>query len=67
MDPMDETPPTRAVDLLSRVAAALTNQEITNLLDLYFRRMAAAEGEIVALLAEARRRRSPPAPPTQAT
>jgi hypothetical protein len=63
MDPMDETS-TRAFDLLSRVAKALTNEEITRLLDLYFRRMAAAEGDIVALLGEARRRQSPPAPPT---
>jgi hypothetical protein len=65
MDPMDETF-TRAVDLLSRVAVALTNEELTRLLDMYCCRIAATEGEIVALLGEMNRRRSS-LPPTQAT
>ena len=63
MDPMDETP-TR-LELLSRVVAVLTNQELIGLLDLYFRRIAAAEAELVALLGEASRRSS--LPPTRAT
>ena len=62
MDPMDETP-TR-LELLSRVVAVLTNQELIGLLDLYFRRIAAAEAELVALLGEASRRSS--LPPTRA-
>jgi hypothetical protein len=52
---MDDTP-TCAVDACCRVAAALTNRELANVLDVLFRRFAAAEGEMVVLLDERSRR-----------
>ncbi len=55
---MDETPtPNHAADIIS-AAAALSNEEIAELLDLAFRQKASADGTIVVLLGEASRRQS---------
>ncbi len=58
---MDETP-AHAADLLSAVAAALTNEEIIKHLDVLFSRRAAIEEKIAVLLAEVSRQSSLPTP-----